>query len=137
MTKYLIGAGIAILLVLGLGSQYLFATQDPDIISRRGLHWHPELEIYVKGESVEIPQNIGLGAVHKPMHTHDDLPIIHLEFEGLVKKEDLKLEKFFENWGNDMRGFGTELTMTVNGTVNTEYENYILQDGDKVELRYE
>jgi hypothetical protein len=29
------------------------------------------------------------------------------------------------------------LKMTVNGKENTEYENYIMQDKDKIELRFE
>ncbi|MGH7930965.1 MAG: hypothetical protein ACREQV_24600, partial [Candidatus Binatia bacterium] len=39
------------------------------LISRRGIHWHPNLEIWIKGERVTIPANIGLGAVHSDTHT--------------------------------------------------------------------
>ena len=95
------------------------------------------LEIYVKGEKLEIPENIGLGAVHQPMHTHDDLPVIHLEFSGVVHEKDLVLGQFFKNWGKDMRSFGRDMSMTVNGETNSEFENYVMGDGDKIELRYE
>ncbi len=114
------------------------ASGDSNILSMRGLHTHPELKIFVKGEQIEIPQNIGLaGAVHQPMHTHDDVPIVHLEYQAKVTREDTRLGKFFTVWGKDFREFGQNVTMTVNGESNTEYENYEMKDGDKIELRYE
>lgn len=134
----LIAIGILVLLLAG-GSWWsqTLSSKDPDVISKKGIHWHPELEIYVKGEKVEISQNVGLGAVHQPMHTHDDLPAIHLEFSGLVKKDDTKLGNFFRIWGKDIRSFGTNMKMTVNGEPNTEFENYLMKDKDKIMLRYE
>src|SRR3989344_1376127 len=97
----------AVVLIVGLfGWSKLLQSTDPDVIAQKGIHWHPRLEIFVKGERVEIPQNIGIAAVHAPMHTHDDLPIIHLEFGGVVREEDLVLGNFFRNWGKDMRSFG-------------------------------
>ncbi len=114
------------------------ASSDGEVLSLRGMHTHPQLEIYVKGEKITIPQNIGLaGAVHQPMHTHDDVPIVHLEFPARVTKDDTRLGKFFTVWGKDFREFGQTVTMTVNGESNTEYENYEMKDGDKIELRYE
>ncbi|MEK7201384.1 MAG: hypothetical protein AAB737_01990, partial [Patescibacteria group bacterium] len=67
----------------------------------------------------------------------EDLPIIHLEFEGLVKKQDITLGKFFTLWGKDMRSLGTTVRMMVNGVENTEYESYIFKEGDRVELYYD
>lgn len=135
---------VAVLVVLTGVALFLLPTpsgtvtsNDPNVVTLAGLHWHPTLTIYVKGEKLEIPQNIGLGAVHKPMHTHEDLPIIHLEFSSIVRKEDMMLGQFFKNWGRDMRQFGANMRMTVNGEENTEYENYVMRDGDRIELRYE
>ena len=154
MKNIFIIGGLAILLLIG-GVWWTNALQDsdPSVISRNGLHWHPTLTIYVKGEKQEIPQGIGLGAVHLPMHTHDDLPIIHLEFSGVVKEEDLMLGHLFTNWGNDMRSFGSNVLpsdergsteasrpnvhMTVNGVENIEYERYIMRDKDVIELHYD
>ena len=133
----IITAVIILLLAGGVWWSKSLQSSDPNVISTRGLHWHPTLEIYVKGEKLEIPENIGIGAVHQPMHTHDDLPAIHLEFGGLVREKELMLGQFFKNWGKDMYSFGTNMRMIVNGKENTEYENYIMQDGDKIELRYE
>lgn len=111
-----------------------------EIISRTGFHWHPTLTIYVKGEKQELPPNIGLGAIHQPIHTHDDDNkdgVIHMEFQGLVQKEDTTLGQFFKNWDKDMRSFGTNMRMKVNDTENTEYENYPMQDKDKIELWFD
>ncbi|HEY4522187.1 MAG TPA: hypothetical protein VJH91_00940 [Candidatus Paceibacterota bacterium] len=131
---FIVLAGVALFL---LPTPSGTRSNDPNVVATSGLHWHPELTIYVKGEKLEIPQNIGIGAVHQPMHTHDDLPIIHLEFSGVVKKQDLTLGQFFKNWGRDMRSFGKSMRMTVNGVENTEYERYIMKDKDKIELHYD
>ena len=114
-------------------------TPESDIVSRGAFHWHPEVAIYVKGEKQEIPADIGIGAVHQPIHTHTDdnkQGVIHLEFQGLARKQDVSLGQFFKNWGKDMRSFGMDMRMTVNGEENTEYENYVMRDKDKIELRF-
>ncbi len=137
-----LGGGIA---VLAIGGMIWYAAARPpvpesDIVSRSGFHWHSELAIYVKGVKQELSPNIGIGAVHQPMHTHSEdagQGAIHLEFQGVVKKEDIMLGKFFKNWGKDMRSFGANMKMTVNGQENTEYENYIMHDKDKIELYFD
>ena len=110
---------------------------DSNVISMSGIHYHPELEIYVKGEKIAIPQNIGLVGGHKPIHTHEDAPIVHLEYQTKVTNDDTRLGRFFEVWGKDFKEFGQSVTMTVNAEPNTEYENYEMKDKDKIELRYE
>ena len=141
MKIFFIAVGAIVLLIIAsmviLPSPKAIDPNDPDVVAANGLHWHPQLAIYVKGEKIEIPQNIGIGAVPQPMHTHDDLPIIHLEFPALVRTQDIMLGRFFEIWGKDMRSFGTNMRMTVNGVENTEYENYSMRDGDKIELLYD
>jgi|SRR3989344_2986873 len=132
----IIAVAIIVLLIGGVWLSKRLQNDDPDIISRGGIHWHPELEIFINGEKMEIPQNIGLGAIHMPMHTHEDLPIIHLEFPGMVRRGDIMLGQFFKNWGKDIRSFGPEMKMLVNGNENTDYENFIMHDGDKIELHY-
>ncbi len=112
-------------------------SRDPNLISKNGIHWHPELIIYIKDKKFEIPQDIGLGAVHRPVHTHDDLPLIHLEFQGIVRKKDITLGQFFKSWGKDINSLGANVSMTVNDEPNTQLENYEMKDGDKIILRYE
>jgi hypothetical protein len=138
MKKTLVfGGAVVVLLIVGALWSRQLQTRDPSILSRSGLHWHPTLQIYVRGERVDIPKNIGLGSRHKPVHTHDDLPIIHLEFSGIVREKDAMLGRFFESWDRDMRSLGKNVRMTVNGVDNTEYEQYIMRDKDVIELHYD
>lgn len=111
---------------------------DTSIIARTGIHWHPTLTIYVKGEQQEVSPNIGVGGgAMMPMHTHEPNGTIHTESAGIVRKKDLMLSQFFKIWGRDMNSFGTNVKMTVNGEENTELGDYVIKDGDKIELRYE
>ncbi len=130
--------GIAVLMVgLFIWSKSI-ESNDPNIISRTGFHWHPELEIYVKGVKQEMPSSLGAsGSYMSPIHTHEANGVIHLEFSGLVRKNDIMLGQFFKKWGKDINSFGTNVKMTVNGQENTELENYQMQDKDKIELRFE
>jgi len=126
------------------GIVWYAATRPPipesEIISRSGFHWHPELTMYASGEKQEIPANIGIGGVHQPIHTHTEdaaRGVIHMEFQGLVRKEDATIGRFFDIWGKDAGSFGILSKMTVNGQENTEFENYVMRDRDKIELYYE
>ena len=133
---------LAIIVVGGSVSVLIwyFITRPPipegEILSRSGLHWHPELAIFVNGENQEIPANIGIGITHNPLHPHDTSGVIHLEFQGAVRRDDVKLGKFFEVWGKDLMEFGSSVKMTVNGEESYEFQNYIMGDGDKIELYY-
>src|SRR3989344_6565741 len=97
---FIIGGVSGLLLVGGVWWSKSLQSNDPSVISTRGIHWHPHLAIYAKGERQEIPANIGIGPQYaaKPtfdgsmgmtaMHTHEPDGIIHLEFPGLVRKSD-------------------------------------------------
>lgn len=139
MKNTIIVSAIAVFLLAGViwwsKSQQLNVSSE--VVTRSGLHWHSELIVYVKGVKQNIPSNIGIGAAHQPMHTHDGTGAIHLEYGGRVTKGDLKLGNFFRVWGKDFLGFGSSVKMTVNGVENTSFENYEIKDGDKIELRYE
>ena len=136
---------IALGLIVIFGSMGAFAwysaSRPPipkeEIISRRGLHWHSELTVYVKGEKQQIPANIGIGVVHNPIHTHDASGIIHLEYQGVVRQNDVRLGRFFEAWNKDFMEFGPSVRMMVNGKESAELQNYAMRDGDKIELYYE
>lgn len=134
-----------------IGSLVWYATSRPPvpdngIISRRGIHWHPELAITIKGQKQEIPANLGLGAIHQPIHTHDSTGVLHLEIQGLVRRDDTKLGRFFKIWGkefnsncifNSCNGVEGKMTMKVNGNEDAEFENYEMKDKDKIEILYE
>ena len=135
-TSYIL-IGLAILIVGLFGLSKYLQSSDPNVASTGAFHWHPELAIYVKGEKQEIPQGVGLAGGHKPIHTHDDLPVIHMEFSGAAKNDEVTLGQFFKNWGKEFNSFGSNVTMTVNGKETSELENYHMKDKDKIELRYE
>ena len=131
------------------GGWWLFSQEPQDasgLISGKGIHWHPELTIMIKGEKQEIPANIGLGVTHNPVHTHDTDGVIHLEFSSAVRENDVRLGKFFEVWEKQFTSecifehcSGPEgtLKMKVNGEENTEFGNYMMHDGDKIEIIFE
>ncbi|MBI4991973.1 MAG: hypothetical protein HZB99_02035 [Candidatus Harrisonbacteria bacterium] len=134
-------AALAVWFVISLPS-----LPEDQIISRQGMHWHSELKIFINGEEHQIPEGIGLSAVHNPIHTHDDSGVLHLEFTGLVAKNDIKLDKFFKAWQRDFNancifnycnGPQGKVKMSVNGSENNEFENYIMKDKDKIEIKYE
>lgn len=119
------------------------------VVASNGLHWHPKLTIYIKGQKQDIPANIGIGAVHQKIHTHDEDAkdgVVHMEMQGVVTKDDTKLGKFFTIWGKEFsstqifdkkNGADGTVKMTVNGQENKDFENYLMKDGDKIEVRYE
>ncbi|MHB1330367.1 MAG: hypothetical protein ACYCY6_00085 [Minisyncoccota bacterium] len=121
-------------------------SDDPNVVATNGLHSHPILEIYVKGERLSIPADIGIGGQFSslpmgmsPVHTHDDANegVIHLEFNGVVRKSDITLGEFLKVWGKDINSFGTNVRMKVDGVENMELDKYVMRDGDRIEIRYE
>ena len=119
---------------------------ENDIVSRSGIHWHPELKIVIRGVAQTIPADIGIGAVHNPIHTHDATGIVHLEFSGLVRKSDAQLQKFLDVWNKPFADTcvldvcaeeNERVKFFVNGVENSERGNYAMKDGDKLEIRLE
>ena len=149
----LIGIG-SVILVIGavfwLGKDSFTPVSEDQIITRTGLHWHPKLAIYLNGQKQELADGIGMGGtVHQRMHTHtEDFKegVVHMEMQGLVTKDDTQLGKFFQIWGKDFNSRKIldkeataegQIKMTVNGQGNTEFENYLMKEGDRIEIKYE
>jgi hypothetical protein len=60
-------------------------------------HLHVPLYVYVDGEQVTVPANLGLSqAGVSPLHTHDELGTVHVESAVAV---DFTLGQFFDVWG--------------------------------------
>lgn len=150
--KKILLIAIGVLVVGGgiFGGSWLLANKpsqpESEIISRQGIHWHSELSINILGQEQSIPANIGHSGVEKPIHTHDADNIIHLEFTGLVRKDDILLGRFFENWGKKFNrdcilaqcnGAVGEVKMFVNEEPNLEFENYAMNDNDRIEIIFE
>jgi len=141
---------IIIIAIVLVGGWFLFrgrgSSEPIEIISKNGIHWHSRISIRVKGENIPIPANIGISGVHNPIHTHDADGVVHLEFSGIVADRNLRLKEFFRVWGkkfnkecifDNCNGPGGQVKMLVNGEPNAEFENYIMKDGDVIEIIYE
>jgi hypothetical protein len=127
-------------------TQTVLQPPDPNIIAPKGLHWHADLAITIKGQSIPIPSGIGMGAVHADMHTHKVNDQVHVEMQRPTRRDDVKLGRFFQIWGktftsscilNSCNGSEGTVTLLMNGKPNTEFENYQIQDKDRIEIRYE
>ena len=146
----------AIILILGSGifsgGWYLVAniTNNPtDDLSaciqhtRVGMHIHPHLSINISGEEYLIPSDIGISSYcMRPIHTHDINGTLHVEFSY---QKEVKLGEFFQVWGKEFSHEcifeycsvkSANLKMMVNGQENFDFENYIMKDGDIIEIIY-
>ncbi|MFT5037170.1 MAG: hypothetical protein ACI9VM_000747 [Candidatus Azotimanducaceae bacterium] len=150
-------AVVAVLLIVwSRSAEQQSGENDASVIAANGVHWHPKLEITILGEEFPIPANIGLIGGHNPMHTHapEDANgigapsdgIIHLEYEGVVREDDTRLSRFFEIWGkefnnnqifNNVNSASGTVRMYVNGEESTEFENYMMQHEDRIEIKFE
>lgn len=135
-----------VILVFWISGTTKTKPENDGVISRNGIHYHPKLDIYIKGQLQTIPAGIGLGVVHLPTHTHDTDHIIHLEFPLLVTLDNTRLQEFFKIWGkqfnancifDNCNGSSGTVKMFVNGQSNTEFEKYPMKADDKIEIRYE
>lgn len=155
-TEHKVIGGIALFTILILIGGIFFLSKGTNtsvpkeqIITENGLHWHPKVTVTIKGQNQEIPPNLGMGAVHGKIHTHDQdnkEGVVHLEMKGVVTKDDTRLGRFFQVWGKELasaklfdktNGSEGKVKMLVNGKENTEFENYLMKDGDNIEIRYE
>ena len=126
---------------------------DPSVDSNEvpsgQIHWHPNLEIKIDGESITIPNNIGIEpGSHSPTHTHDEGDgTIHLENSNpKAQPETMAVGYFFNLWKKPFNetcvldrcesNDGGELHMYVNGEENFEFEKYVFKGEDKILIEY-
>jgi hypothetical protein len=110
-----------------------------------GEHFHPLLEIYVRGQPVEVPTNIGIDPAQPPqlmagLHTHDTTGTIHNE-----AGTGSTLGQFFAIWGipfsRDRLGpyeaTGEEkVRLWVDGTPSDAYGDLKLEDGQEIVVTF-
>lgn len=144
---------IALVIVILAAGFYAYTNRVQDVkaanedagIPTGPIHWHPHLRIEINGEDIFIPTDIGITqTVHYPIHTHDATGTIHMEIDAPTS-ENIRLAYFFKVWGKTFNescifeycnGENGTVKMLVNGKPNTEYGNYIMHDGDKIEIIY-
>ncbi len=110
-------------------------------------HIHAGITITLDGNEVAIPGNVGIQDEECPdgmrgLHTHDDSGRLHIETPGAM---DAPVGAFFSIWGeafdethilNKEANDANEVVMFVNGVQNYEYENYVMNDGDVIDIEY-
>ena len=61
-----------------------------------GPHIHSKLKVVVRDEVIAVPSDMGLGAAHQPMHTHEADGTIHLEG---IEEGTATIGQFMALWG--------------------------------------
>ena len=132
-----------------------------DEVPKGTIHWHPVVKITLKGENITIPvigssgDSHGPGIYHEPIHTHDLTGTLHMETSS-PRAESVILGFFFNKvWKktfnstciSDLRnpqsgeilcnGPDGNLTMTVNGRPNYQFDKYIGKDLDDIRITFE
>jgi hypothetical protein len=111
-------------------------------------HTHSSLSIFIEGSEEFIPKDIGIQDSSCPdgmrgIHTHDDTGRLHIETPNQI---EAPVGAFFNIWDevfnsgqilDNMANSDYEIVMYVNGVVNSEFENYIMLDGDSIEIHYQ
>jgi hypothetical protein len=117
----------------------------PTMAEGGGEHFHPILEVYVRGEQIPVPVNIGIDPAQPPemmagLHTHDTSGTIHNE-----AGTGSTLGQFFAVWGipfsptqlgpNEANG-EQRIRMWVDGEPSDAYGDLELADGQQVVVAY-
>ncbi|MBI2084877.1 MAG: hypothetical protein HYT70_04700 [Candidatus Aenigmarchaeota archaeon] len=147
-------------LLMGLYSLFSFSKiTDNVVLPNKPIHWHPNLEIIIKGEKVAIPANIGIGSEYASspfydsmmdmtnMHTHDATGTLHWEvMMHAPTSQDMYLGNFFQVWGKTFNkncifefcnGPEGSVKMFVNNKLNNDFEKYVIRDGDEIVIIFE
>lgn len=108
-------------------------------------HIHPELSVFVRGDELEIPLNVGIDPSQPPeqmagLHTHDGSGVIHVE-----NAASPTLGQFFEVWGvpfsadrlgpHEAKG-DERVRLWVDGEPSTEFGDLVLEDGQQVVVAF-
>ena len=129
----------------------LFSQPTTESYTKDAVHWHAQLDVYACGENKLMPAPEGEHHLGLPLlHTHSDR-LIHIEGK-IWKKEDIMLGAYMDAIGipfNDTQlldykndgmcdnGKPNKVRMIVNDKENFEFRNYVINNKDKIELRYE
>ena len=107
-------------------------------------HYHATLEIYIRGEQIDVPAETGVDSnCMRGIHTHDATGVLHIESPTAM---EARLEHFFDIWDQPLSeselldatvADGESITLAVDGNVVNDFENHVLADGQVLVLRLE
>jgi len=115
------------------------------------IHWHATPLISVCGENIPIPVTVPGRHLGTPLlHTHEDKQI-HIE-GNVSSPSEITLGLFMANVGmkfsstklidksnGDVCSNGQvgQVKLLVNGVENNEFENYVIREGNTLEMKFE
>jgi hypothetical protein len=129
-------------------NNYNLPTGDPTLTTCASttnvmLNFKFNLRIVLNGTQIIIPAKIGeRTSCTRPLHTIDDSGDVYVESPVYYQ---YTLRDFFVVWGQVFTrdqiftlhaDSNHVITMTVNGTPNYEFENYILAPGDQITITF-
>lgn len=114
-------------------------------VGDESFHVHALLSLFVDGEQVPVPTNIGIdqsSGYHSPLHTHTPDGVIHFEAD---EPSPFTLQQVFSMWGVDFSSdrlgaytpeAGKQIHVYVNGEPVADPGGYEIEDGDNVVVAY-
>lgn len=110
-------------------------------LSKEQIHIHPTLKINICGDGIKLPFNTGIPTVH----THTDLPKLHIEAKNISLGDFLKLidlnynnsciDSYCNNDKCPNNKIGT-LRMYVNDKENNEFDMYVPNDNESIVIEF-
>ncbi len=155
LSASIIGLGLGLCIVYAMNKASVVETPQEILTSREvalscttdmatEYHIHVELKIFINGQEVETPENLGIRPTcMNAIHAHNKKNILHVESPV---KMDFSLGDFFAVWGKDFSSTKlldsvvtdqSEIKVTVNGLPVDTFENTILKDHDKIVISFE
>lgn len=114
-------------------------------VGDESFHVHALLSVFVDGEQVPVPTNIGIdqsSGFHSPLHTHTPDGVIHFEAD---EPSPFTLQQVFAMWGVDFSADrlgaytpdgGKQIHVYVNGGRVADPAGYEISNGDNVVVAY-
>lgn len=108
-------------------------------------HAHTQLSVYVDGDKIEVPANIGIDATtgfHLSLHTHQPYGVVHMEADDPYP---FTLGEVFRVWGVELDAgrlgeFADDgdrsVQVFVNGATVDDFAAQPLEDGDNIVVAY-
>ena len=133
---------IFVLVVAGFMGYLIFKSKSNVQMGQSEYHIHPSVRIQSCGQPMPLPKNTGIPT----LHTHEDLPYLHLEGAPSKLGDFFKIIHTRFNatcFGDYCNGDKCPLSSTpgqlkvyVNGTQNFDYDQYNLRDRDDILIEF-